>query len=286
MRIKETRRGSLFPMMIGNLDSWLRSPRTLLMMLFSLGTTFVLVTRYGNTIQFYSHSMNYVESLSIFVMSGFNGLSMASITFLIMVSEVPRRIAFQQYCVIRSNRVRWAVSQILYCLVTVLFMMFFLVLIASILLLPYSSEGSGWSDTLRIAAGMDPDMAYVPEWIRNTYTPTQALALALVPLFFFWFTMVLVIMLFSILGKPSIGIAIYSVILFASLIFPFELFPQIDPPTTFATLIRIGYNHEEHYALRLQQVFIGYVVLTTGLIWVIMSASKRIEIPTYSMHKQ
>lgn len=285
MRTNSRNNGSIFPLMFANLDSWLRSPRTIIMFLFSLGTTFILVERYGNTIQFYNHTMNYTESLAIFSMSGFNGLSMASITYLIMVSETPRQIAFQQYCVLRSTRTKWAISQICYCIITAIFMIVFLLFFASLFMLRYVTPGDGWSDTIRIAEGMDPTMAYVPEWIRVNYSPIQALLLSLAPIFLFWFTMVLVILLCSILGQPTLGIALYAVILFASLIFPFELFSQFEPPTTYATLIRIGYNHEEDYSLRLQHVFVGYSILVSCLITGILRASKHAEIQTYSMNK-
>ena len=210
-------------MILGNFDSWLRSPRTILMLLFTVAASFLTVRSYGIGLRVQGFTMTAAESLAYLLLTGFGNQFLASVTFLVMVSELPRRIPFQQYTLIRANRTRWISAQLLYCFLMVVFMIAFMTLVFMIFLLPVSSTGSGWSDTVRLAQGLEPEQAYVPEWIRVHFSPIQALMLAIVPIFLFWFTMVLIILLFSLLGAPIIGLALYSTILFSSVIVLFEV---------------------------------------------------------------
>ena len=44
------------------------------------------------------------------------------------------------------------------------------------------TAGSGWSDTLRIEAGMLEERAFIPLWIRANFAPWQAILLAVCPI--------------------------------------------------------------------------------------------------------
>lgn len=277
---------SIVSMLFVNFNTWMRSSRTVVMLLFMLASTYREVSSYVTIFSRYQYTMNYSESMAYFFASGFGSISLASLTFLVLIAELPRRIPFQQYSLIRSNRLRWIAVQILYCVLLVLTMMVIQFLLTSVFVLPHMSAGEKWSDTLRIAEGADPEFAMIPNWIRAAYTPWQAFAVALVPIFFFWMVMALTILLFSLLGKPTAGITLFAVILFSSLIFTFELIPEFEPPTKFFTLMKIGYQYEEQYSQRLLRVFAGYGVIIVGLVTVIILVARKMDMPTYSLTKE
>ncbi|MEA4929473.1 MAG: hypothetical protein VB104_12460, partial [Candidatus Limiplasma sp.] len=143
----------------------------------------------------------------------------------------------------------------------------------------------GWSDTLRIAQGLEPELAYVPEWIRIHFSPIQALMIAIVPIFLFWFTMMLIILFFSLLGAPIIGLALYSTILFSSVIVLFEDLPGFFMPMQYSTLLKMVYGYEDQFQARLLTVFGVYAALIGMLMAGIFVAAKHAELPTYSQNK-
>lgn len=153
------------------------------------------------------------ESIAWFLMTGFNSFNLTSVTFLIMVSELPRRIPFQQYTLIRSTRVRWIVAQMLYCLLLVVLMLVVLIALTALMLIPVVVQGKGWSDNVRIAAGEMPELSYVSAWIRQNLTPIQTSLLSIVPIFLFWLTMTWSILLCGLLGYGPQGVILYSVVL-------------------------------------------------------------------------
>ncbi|MEA4929105.1 MAG: hypothetical protein VB104_10585, partial [Candidatus Limiplasma sp.] len=143
----------------------------------------------------------------------------------------------------------------------------------------------GWSDTLRIAQGLEPELAYVPEWIRIHFSPIQALMIAIVPIFLFWFTMVLIILFFSLLGAPIIGLALYSTILFSSVIVLFEDLPGFFMPMQYSTLLKIVYGFEDQLQARLLTTFGVYVALIGILMAGVFVTAKHAELPTYAQNK-
>ena len=151
------KRGNIFSstaaMIQGNLDAFWRTPRTLLMMVFIVCCCFLTVRGYATGLARKNYTMNMEESIAWFLMTGFNSFNLTSVTFLIMVSELPRRIPFQQYTLIRSTRVRWIVAQMLYCLLLVVLMLVVLIALTTLMLIPVVVQGKGWSDNVRIAAG-------------------------------------------------------------------------------------------------------------------------------------
>ncbi len=272
-------------MILGNFDSWIRSPRTILMLLFTVTASFLTVRSYGIGLRANGFTMTATESLAFLLLTGFGKQFLASVTFLVMVSELPRRIPFQQYTLIRASRTRWISAQLLYCFLMVVFMIVFMTLVFALFLLPVSSPGSGWSDTQRIAQGLEPELAYVPEWIRTNFSPIQALMIAIVPIFLFWFTMVLIILFFSLLGAPIIGLVLYSTILFSSVIVLFEDLPGFFMPMQYSTLLKMVYGYEDQFQARLLTVFGVYAALIGMLMAGIFVAAKHAELPTYAQNK-
>lgn len=272
-------------MILGNFDSWLRSPRTILMLLFTVAASFLTVRSYGIGLRANGFTMTVREGLAYLLLTGFGNQFLASVTFLVMVSELPRRIPFQQYTLIRSSRTRWIGAQLLYCFLMVVFMIAFMTLVFTLFLLPLSAPGSGWSDTLRLAQGLEPERAYFPEWIRMHFLPAQALFIAVVPIFLFWFTMVLIILFSSLLGAPIIGLALYSTILFSSVIVLFEDLPGFFMPMQFSTLLKIVYGFEDQFQARLLTTIGVYILLIGMLMAGIFVAAKHAELPTYSQNK-
>lgn len=200
-------------MIQGNLDAFWRTPRTLLMMVFIVCCCFLTVRGYATGLARKNYTMNMEESIAWFLMTGFNSFNLTSVTFLIMVSELPRRIPFQQYTLIRSTRVRWIVAQMLYCLLLVVLMLVVLIALTTLMLIPVVVQGKGWSDNVRIAAGEMPELSYVSAWIRQNLTPIQTSLLSIVPIFLFWLTMTWSILLCGLLGYGPQGVILYSVVL-------------------------------------------------------------------------
>lgn len=277
---------AIIPIIKGNIYSFIFSQRTICMFIFSFASTFVIVKKFVNILSIENYSINFLEALSLFAGSGFNGISMTSLIFLIMIAETPRQISFQQYSLIRVNRSFWCFAQVVYCCFTVVIMMIIIIGQSCIFLQPYTNFNSNWSDALRIDSGMDPALALVPQWIRVKFSPFQIFFLSLLPIFFFWFTMVLIVLMFSILGAPNIGIALYAFILFSDLIFPFELFPKIQSPIIFSNFFRISHNHENEVMTRLNIVLGGYVCIIILLVLTIMKKTRKLEIRTYSIYKE
>lgn len=150
----------------GNLDAFWRTPRTLLMMVFIVCCCFLTVRGYATGLARKNYTMNMEESIAWFLMTGFNSFNLTSVTFLIMVSELPRRIPFQQYTLIRSTRVRWIVAQMLYCLLLVVLMLVVLIALTA-LMSPRCCSGQGWSDNVRIAAGEILELSYCSAWFAR-----------------------------------------------------------------------------------------------------------------------
>ena len=177
----------------GQMIDWIHSPRTLIMGIIILLLTLLYANGYKVMLQSSDLFSYFGESFYVYLSSGFGNITLTSAMFLIMVSEIPRRIAFQNDMLIRCSRGKWLRSQILFCFLIVSLMLILMTAFCMILTLPSLTSGRGWSDLDRIAA--DPDAAFqmqlVPEYIRSI-PPWQASLLAGANLFAFWFVMVLV----------------------------------------------------------------------------------------------
>ena len=173
-------------MALANFDSWVHSPRTVLMLLFITAICYLQMCGYKMTLNETGYTMHMGETLFYEFNFGCN-MPMTTALFLIMVSELPRKIAYQQYSLIRSSRWKWMVAQILYCFMMVAAMS----RVDSDLYSDSSSlqvvtPGTGWSDIIRIAEkAIEPEEALVAQYILNQFTPFTALLLAILPMFCF-----------------------------------------------------------------------------------------------------
>lgn len=276
----------VFSMAVANFDSWLRSPRTWLMLLFIVAICYLQMCGYKMTLDETGYTMHLGETLYYEFNFGCN-MPMTTVLFLVMVSELPRRITFQQYSLVRSSRWRWMVAQVLYCLMMVIGMILLILAFLTLLALPLTTPGTGWSDAERIAAELiEPEEALIEQYIMNSFTPVTALIMAMIPMFCFWFTMVLVILLFGVWGVPVFGVLVYAFIIVAHVTIYFEYFPfPMSMPMHFATLRSLvtGFDGEE--VKRLMSVTWRYMALITGLIAAMLISVKRAELDFYAENR-
>lgn len=85
-------------MALANFDSWLRSPRTILMLLFIAAICYLQMCGYEMKLNETGYTMHLGETLFYEFKFGCN-MPMTTVLFLIMVSELPRRIAYQQFSI-------------------------------------------------------------------------------------------------------------------------------------------------------------------------------------------
>ncbi|MEG0901378.1 MAG: hypothetical protein RSG96_04610 [Clostridia bacterium] len=247
-----------------HLSAWFHSPRTFLMGLFILCLTYMLTRSYEHTLLTLGYHAHFMESIFYHLHMGFN-MTMTSAVLLIMVSEVPKRISFQNYMLIRTSRVKWLFSQILFCVAVVLLMLFLITSFSALLTLPYVTPGEGWSDLERLALNKNYlyEQQLVPLYIHSI-NPLQACLYATAILFFFWLTMVLVILLCSILGQPNLGLILYIFIILSPRSIRYEAFPWLKTPMHFSTLGAIAAQFPKHeIAAAFYTVFIFLLIDVT-----------------------
>ena len=225
----------------GQISDWVHSPRTVIMILIIIILAYINGKSFEKTLADYSLTSHAGDALYIYLSRAFGNLLMISAYFLIMMSEIPRRIPAQLSMLMRTTRLKWLHAQTLFCALIPLLMIGMLSLLSMALTFPYLTPGSGWS-----MMSSDPGVLYMPEFIPEfirAISPLQANLLALAMLFAFWFTMVLVILLFSLAGKPNVGLIIYVSILMLASTLTWESFPpwlRAVIPTNYATLANIS----------------------------------------------
>ena len=277
---------SVWAMTAANLDAWLRSPRTLLMVLFVVAICYLQGQGVARTLADTGRSLHFGETLFYELNFG-AGVNMTSILFLMMVSEIPRRIGFQNAMLIRATRMKWLASQLLYCLLAALFMLLFVTFWIVVFTLPAVTPGSGWSDAQRaLASGIEPHDALISPIIRASFSPFAACLIAMTPLLLFWFTMVCVILLFSLFGASIAGVLLYVFLLVANVTVLFEVFPGMSMPVHYATLrgIFAVFNYEELYGFR--RTVMGYGVLIAALIGIMALRVKSTELVFTAAQKE
>lgn len=274
-------------MALANFDSWLRSPRTLLMLLFIAAICYLQMCGYEMTLVETGYTMHMGETLFYEFNFGCN-MPMTTVLFLIMVSELPRRIAYQQYSLIRSSRCRWMAAQLLYCLMMVVAMILLILICITAMALPLVTEGTGWSDAVRIATGqIEPYEALIDEFILNNFSPFTALLVSIIPMFCFWLTMVFVILLFGVWGAPVFGVLAYAFLMVANVTILFEAFPfPLILPIQYATLQGIITGYTDLEIARIVKTTGVYAALIAGLIIVMMISVKRTEMNFHAESKQ
>lgn len=249
-----------------NLESWFYSPRTIVAFVFIVLICFMEVSALNRQLQSANLVFHYPEMLFYVFYTGCNN-KMISTMLLIAVCEMPRRIVFQNYALIRSTRKEFLMAQMIYCLAIVLIALLLVAICASVFTIGHLSAGSNWSDNARVAAGvMREDQTVISEFFRKSMNPGVAIFFAVMPMFFFWFTMLMVVLLFSIFSKPLLGIIIYVFILWSSSILMFEGIPGIVLPSQFAPLRSMALEYRDEAMGYYGRVMMGYVIVDAALI--------------------
>lgn len=118
-------RGWMTACIQGDMSLWLHSMRTSLMLVFILLMNFMLVRSNATMIGMYGYKVYLGETLFTCLNSGFN-LIMTSVAFLVMISEIPKRVSYQKYVLIRLSRGKWLLSLIVFCIGIVAFFLLFM----------------------------------------------------------------------------------------------------------------------------------------------------------------
>ncbi len=262
---------AMFSLLGGQMSDWLHSPRTAIMGLAILMLTYVYTRSYNGMLENSALTSHAGEAFYVYLSTAFGNVTLTSALFLIMISEIPRRIPFQNVMLIRSSRLKWLRSQILFCFAVVALMMALMIVFSMALTIPYLSPGSGWSDLERIAA--DPDAALsvqlVPEYIR-AIPPFQASLVAAAILFAFWFTMTLVILLCSLAGRPNLGLTLYVFLLVLHVTVMWEYLPPglRIMPVNFSTVAGVASLYPDHELEAISIVLMAYAALDLCLMGV------------------
>lgn len=261
---KAHRPSNVWSMTLACLSSWEHSPRTMIAMIFIFALCLSEAFLHQGSLVQQELALTWGETLYYYLSSGFNIL-MSSALFLVMVDELPRQIAFQNNALIRTNRVKWLMAQLLFCVLLVLIM---LVLCSSVILLAsigHSIPGTGWSDMAAVEQGwlMESQDGVVSSLIRNHYTTLEATGLAALPLGLFWLTMLLVIVLFGLYGKSILGLSLCLMSVLSSLIVMNIQWADLPLPIFFSTLSYLLASNDMAFYWR---VIGGYGVIIAGLI--------------------
>lgn len=268
---------SAFALLRGQMTDWLFSPRTIIIGLVVLAMAYMNARGFGGTMATYSLSAHSAEAMFVYLSRAFGNVTSISAFFLIMVSEIPRRTPVQLSMLIRSNKIKWLRSQILFCFVIVSLMMILLTSLSMALTIPYLTPGSGWSMT-----SSNPELTYVPDFVPDyirAISPFQANLFSIAILFAFWFTMVLVILLFSLAGKPNIGLIVYVFILMLSVTLLWEKLPPWMRvlPTHFSTLSSIAIMYPEHELQAVLKVLSAYAAVDATMIGLMIVITKKMD---------
>lgn len=263
---KRGARGWLSAGLKGHFSLWTHSLRTVLMTVFILLMTFMLVKSSESNVMTHQWDVHMGETLFSYLNSGFN-IIMTSAAFLVMMSELPKRVSYQNYALLRISRRKWLVSLVIFCAGVVLVFMLLMLAASALLSLSFVTPGGGWSDMERLAK--DPEyvhgIQYVSAYIRDL-PPFAACLLAFVILFFFWTTMAFLILLFSLCGLANFGIVFCMSLLLANVTILFESIGPMKFPMHFATLGAVAAQVQERKLRYVFLVMAGYVALDALLI--------------------
>lgn len=258
------------------MSAWIHSPRTVIMGLVLLCFSYMNARSYANMLEVRGFEAHFGETLFWYLNTGFS-MVMTSTFLLIMVSEIPKRIFYQNYMLIRVRRYKWLASQVVFCLIVSILMLVLITAFCMLLTVPYLVPGSGWSDLDRLAENPDYiyEMQLVNEYVR-AIVPWKASIYAGSIVFLFWFTMLLVILMFSIFGHPNTGLLVYMFILQFALTFRFEMIPGMRTPIHYATMQAVANQFIGKELKSIPIVLFVYIAIDTFLV-VIMMAHVRNE---------
>ena len=274
-------------MLWANWITWLKSPRTILMVICIALSCYIGCANRVQRIALAGRSFGFFEGLSYTMLDGC-GVTLLSILYLLTITELPMRTNFQYSMLSRTTRRQWTLSQILYGFAMSFFMLAFVVVTCGIILvclgvpLRFSNQ---WTENALIQDGVIESLdALAPPYVLQHFSPWQALGLSCALLLLFWFSMTMVITYCSICKASTIGIACYMILLLANLIFLEEasymlvILGNIKTPIHYATLINVLSSHPGEEDLALRFTFLGYFLILFLLLLAICPHSKRAEL--------
>lgn len=268
----------LLASMYGHLSLWMHSLRTILAAIFIFLMTYMLTKSTESMCSIYQFEIHLGELMYHYANRGFHIIN-TSVGLLVLLSELPKRISYQNYTMIRLSRRKWLVSLVAFCMGIILVFTLLMLASSAILSLPFVTPGSGWSDLERLAA--DPDYVYeiqfAAEYIR-ILSPTVACALAALIVYLFWLTMAFVIMFFSLCGAPNFGVILCVFVLLSNIIILFESLPGLKLPSQFATLSVIAGQVYDNKLQFVGKAIIGYLIIDALLLALMMSRVRKMDV--------
>ena len=219
--------GKLFHRSVGtlisgfsNLDNWVHSPRTYLMMIAVFLICFTDVSRDFFAIKMAAGSesaVNLGEELFLQSYRGFN-LQLSTMTFLVMMSTFPKRATFQEYCMLRSNRSRWFHGQIVYAFLMSALYVILIILFTVLFSVFRCPAGTAWGDFFT-SGEAEMSLIWIPHDFLNKTGPLAAAFQLCIPILLCWFTICMILMLFNLLNHPGAGLAVVGMLIIFDYIF-------------------------------------------------------------------
>lgn len=251
---------------------WAHSLRTVLMLAFALMMNFMLAKSEGARVMNAGIQVHLGEMLFSYLQQGFN-MIMASLAFLVMMSEIPKQTPYQPYAALRMGRRRWLASLVLFCAGIVLLYLLLMLASAALFSLPYVTPGGGWSDSQRLAA--DPDaIPYIPSYVTASLSPLAAGVIAGAVLFLFWTAMAFTLLLASLCRAPNVGIVLCVAMITGSIVVLVESLPGLKLPDQFSTMGQIAAQFSENKLAAVGLALAGWLALD-GLLAALMDRRVR-----------
>lgn len=274
---KQNKGGWLAASIYSHFSLWVRSLRTILMLIFILLTAYMLARSTEASMAAKEYQVHLGETLFCYANRGFNIL-VTSVALMVMMSELPKRVAYQNYIIMRLSRVKWLISQIVFLVVIVFAFVVLMLVFSALFSLSFVSPGSGWSDLERLAA--DSNYAHLPQivdqYIRGWH-PVAACALASLILYLFWLTLVFLLLLFSLYGVPNFGLVFCVSMPMLGILILYESV-GIKVPSHFSTLAAIQLQVMEHKFQYIGKVIVGYVAIDVLLVVLMVIRVKQMDV--------
>ncbi len=248
------RANSIAAMAFSNLDAWLRTPRTLMMVLTVFFVCFIETTKAFRSLTLGQNTLYLSESVFVLAYYGFNNL-LSSMIFLVMISEIPRKIPFQNCLVFRGGKLKWLAAQVLYCLCAVAVFLLLLVIFSFFFSLFRADGHSGWSPLVR--GDVPEGYPFISREMVENHSPFVATLLALLPYGAFLFTISVFLLASGLFNASKLGLLIVAGCIFLDYISVQNPLPFL--PVQYATLQNL------EMAEALPAVLLGYALFNAVL---------------------